>query len=79
SVSTFDIDSHGALTLAQAAAESVDGSHPTDMAVSPTSKRLFVLNTGTGNIASFAVGGMGKLLPLATVTVPLSAAGLVTE
>lgn len=79
SISSFAVDSRGALTLQQATAEAVDGSHPIDMAVSPSGRRLFVLNTGNGTVASFAVGVNGRLHPLSTIGVVTSAAGLATQ
>src|SRR5262249_5943975 len=51
-ISSFEVDGRGALTLAQSAAEMVPDSHPLDIVVSASGKRLFVLNTGNGTIAS---------------------------
>jgi 6-phosphogluconolactonase (cycloisomerase 2 family) len=78
-ISSFEVDARGALTLAQSAAEIVPDSHPLDMVVSASGKRLFVLNTGNGTIASFGVGIHGRLHPLATVAVPATAAGLAID
>jgi 6-phosphogluconolactonase (cycloisomerase 2 family) len=78
-ISSFEVDDRGALTLAQSAAEIVQDSHPLDMVVAASGKRLFVLNTGNGTIASFAVGIHGRLHPMATVGVPATAAGLAID
>jgi 6-phosphogluconolactonase (cycloisomerase 2 family) len=78
-ISTYGVDAKGDLTLVQSAAEILAGSHPIDMVVSATGKRLFVLNSGNGTIASFAIGGQGVLHPLATVAAPVSAAGLAID
>lgn len=78
-ISAFAIDRHGALSLQFAVAEATAGSHPLDLAISPSGKRLFVNQSGLGSIGEFAIGGQGRLYPMATVDVPMTAAGLATE
>ena len=77
-VSGFRLHEDGALRLLAADGKSAGtgaGSHPTDEAVA--GDHLFVLDSGTGALSSFAIRGDGRLVPAATATdLPASAAGL---
>ncbi len=79
SVSSFRVDDTGALTLWQSVAEGSDGAHPTDMAVSPSGKRLYVLEGGLAVVGSFAIRPNGHLGTPVTAAVPATAAGLAAD
>jgi len=65
SVSGYQVDRHGDLTLFDArAGETGDGSSPIDMAFSHNSRYLYTLNAGTETISAFRVRANGSLIAL---------------
>ena len=80
SISGYEIDDDGALTLLNADGRTGDtgtGSAPIDLALSENGRFLFVLNSGTHNIAAFRIRANGQLQPVAlTGGLPAGANGL---
>ena len=80
SISGYDIDHDGALTLLDGDGRTADtgaGSAPTDLALSENGRFLFVLNSGTHGIGAFRVQANGRLQPVAAVGgLPAGANGL---
>jgi len=80
SISGYEIDDDGALTLLNADGRTADtgaGSAPTDLALSENGRFLFVLNSGTHNIGAFRIRANGQLHPVAaTGGLPAGANGL---
>jgi 6-phosphogluconolactonase (cycloisomerase 2 family) len=80
SISGYEIDDDGALTLLSADGRTADtgtGSAPTDLALSENGRFLFVLDSGTHNIGGFRIRANGQLDSVAlTGALPASANGL---
>jgi len=80
SISGYEIDDDGALTLLNADGRTADtgtGSAPTDLALSENGRFLFVLNSSTHNIGAFRIRSNGQLEPVAlTGGLPAGANGL---
>jgi 6-phosphogluconolactonase len=78
SISSYFVGHDGSLgLLEQVAAATGDGSTPTDMAQTASSRVLFALLPGTGEVASYRVAGDGGLTPVDQVGgVPASAVGI---
>jgi 6-phosphogluconolactonase (cycloisomerase 2 family) len=80
SISGYEIDDDGALTLLNADGRTADtgaGSAPTDLALSENGRFLFVLDSGTHNIGAFSIRPNGQLQPVAvTGGLPAGANGL---
>ncbi len=75
-LSAYAVGPTGTLTLSQEVAAK-PGHGPTDLALSGNSKFLYVVDSGDGAIAGFAVGANGSLTPVSTVAgLPLSTVGL---
>ncbi len=81
SVSTYDVAEDGALTLTAArAADTGEGSKPTDMAFSKNGKYLYVLESGTHTLGISKIESDGSLTVLPDVTgLPAAAAGLAAQ
>jgi 6-phosphogluconolactonase (cycloisomerase 2 family) len=70
SITGYHVARDGSLTLLNADGRTGvtgDGSLPTDMDLSRNSQYLYALNSGTGSVAAFAVGGDGSLTHLGNV------------
>lgn len=79
-ISAYQIGAGGELTLVNPVAASTgDATAPIDLAASADGRFLYVLKSGTGEIAAFAIDG-SKLTPLFTQTgLPLSIQGIVVQ
>ena len=67
SISGYEIDDDGALTLLNADGRTADtgaGSAPTDLALSENGRFLFVLNSAAHSISAFRILGSGQLQPV---------------
>ena len=76
SISTFSVDTDGALTLVFAQAAHSTGAHTTDLALSENSRYLYANDGVTHMISAFRVGADGSLTRLPGVTIPAGASGL---
>src|SRR6266540_2160213 len=80
SISGYEIDEDGALTLLNADGRTADtgaGSAPTDLVLSENGRFLFVLNSGTHDIGAFRIRAKGQLQPVGlTGGMPAGANGL---
>jgi 6-phosphogluconolactonase (cycloisomerase 2 family) len=76
SISTFSVDTDGALSLVLAQAAHSTGAHTTDMALSRDSRLLYALDGGTHMISGFRVGADGSLTRIPGATIPTGASGL---
>ena len=80
SISGYDIDKNGTLTLLNADGRTADtgaGSAPTDLALSENGRFLFVLNSAAHSIGTFRILRTGQLEPVATIGgLPSGANGL---
>ena len=76
SISTFSVDTDGALTLVFAQAAHSTGAHTTDLALSENSRYLYANDGVTHMISAFRVGADGSLTRLPGVTIPAGAPGL---
>lgn len=80
SISGYEIESDGALTLLNADGRTADtgvGSAPTDLALSENGRFLFVLNSAAHSIGAFRILHSGQLQPVAAVGgLPAGANGL---
>lgn len=81
SISTYDVDQHGTLTLVAARAlDTGAGSKPIDMALSRNGKYLYVVDSGTHALGAARVEADGTLTALPGVTgLPPSAWGLAAQ
>jgi 6-phosphogluconolactonase (cycloisomerase 2 family) len=79
SLSSFSIASNGSLTLWESVAETTTGSHPLDLATTPTGNRLYVLESGLADIASYVIDAHGHLSGRTTVAVPATSGGLAVD
>ena len=75
-VSLFNVDSYGTLTLVSSVAGSTPTGGPIDAAFSADGRYLHVLTGGAASIVTFQVQSNGSLVSVNTVTAPASAAGL---
>jgi 6-phosphogluconolactonase len=75
SISTFDVSSHGELTLNRNTALGA-GSHPLDESVSRDGKFLYVVVDGFHLLVGYASGNDGSLTRVASAAIPVGAAGL---
>lgn len=81
-ISSFEVAADGALSLVGDGANGVTGpdSRPTDIALDRLGKRLYVLDSGTDDLAVFDVGQGGALTKRnVVVTLPPNAQGLVAK
>ncbi len=80
SISGYEIDRDGALTLLNADGRTADtgaGSAPTDLALSENGRFLFVLNSAAHSIGAFRILRSGQLQPVAAIGgLPAGANGL---
>jgi len=80
SISGYEIDKDGALTLLDADGRTADtgaGSAPTDLALSENGRFLFVLNSGAHSIGAFRIRRSGQLEPVGGIAgLPAGANGL---
>ena len=83
SISGYDIDSGGTLTLLNADGRTADtgaGSAPTDLALSENGRFLFVLNSAAHSIGMFRIRRNGQLEPVGTMGgLPVGANGLAAQ
>ena len=79
-ISGFDVDRNGGLTLLDASGASATlggGSHPLDEAVSVNGQFLYVLTDGFHSVTGYAIGTDGSLTPAGSVGgLPVGALGL---
>ena len=82
-ISGYHVDYEGELTLfgdGGLTADTGAGSKPIDMALDRSSRNLYVLNTGTHDIAELDVAADGSLVDTGrSVTVPDTTVGLVAR
>jgi 6-phosphogluconolactonase len=78
SISSYDVGRDGSIALLEGrAADTGAGSSPTDLALSESSRHLFVLNSAAQTVGSFRVGGDGRLDAVDVVGgLPAGATGL---
>lgn len=78
-LSRFAIGRRGGVQLAEAVTAYSPGSHPLDLAISTTGARLYALDGGLHQVATYAVGEQGALSARSAVAVPATAAGLAAD
>ena len=76
-LSSFQVGSHGELTLANAVASNPGGT-PIDSSLSRDSRFLYVMDSAQGRIRFFAVDG-ASLTPLGDVSLPAGIQGIAAQ
>ena len=80
SISLFTIDHDSAITLSQAQAAHVAGTHPLDLATSENGRFLYVLEIFTHSIGAYAIAADGSLTRITGATnLPMGVGGLAAQ